>query len=413
MTESANLLASRMDLFNEILAALENMKGSMESPLLFIFWGSRGSGKTAFLEVVKEKLSTHPNVKVLGFWNANESTASSLSNSIKASMGQADSGTKLIFIDNMDSFLQDSSGTELFGFEIDTLLPLIERQDAIILTGSQVQINFWQEYGVRVRQENHQLTPLVADEIQEVLQGTDLDKDHVNAITFGHPKLLELFLQHPDWTEKEASHYANDYFLDSLPERTKELTQRASVFPIFDIYVLRKIMEEDREDDDNVGDMLTWYNDQINELTQRWIVQFDSQVGAYRFTDDAVRKLISRNVQITSHKEFTRIHEIAAEYYQEEAENTSYLAQLFVSAIYHLAQASAAKNKENPGSVCLRWVKEMQNRWLGAKWEQVLHAWKSGSGNETVKDEINLLVGPKYFSKITELLSENKIKSEV
>lgn len=413
MTESANLLASRMDLYNKIQDALKNIKDSFDNPLLFIFWGSRGSGKTEFLNTVREKVSTHSGVEILGSWNASKFTSSTLSDSIKESLGKAGSGTKLIFIDNLDAFLQESSGTELFDFESEMLLPLIERQDTVIIAGSQVEINQWQEYDVRVRQENYQLAPLSLAEIQEVLRETDIDKDHANSITFGHPKLLDLFLQQPDWTEKEASQYASDYFLDGLPEKTKELTQKASVFPVFDIYILRKITEADMEADERAqGDMLTWYNDRINELTQRWIVHFDAQVGAYRFTDDAVRRLISRHMQITSRKEFIRIHQVAADYYQEEAKNTSYLAQLFVSAIYHLARAHVTKSKESPGAVCLHWVKDMQTRWLGANWEQVLHSWESGSGNETVKEEINLLIGPKYFSKITELLSE-KIKSEV
>jgi hypothetical protein len=390
------------------------MNGSLDSPLLFIFWGSRGSGKTSFLEMVKEKMSADTDVNILGLWNANEFTASSLSSSIKASVHDAGSGTKLIFIDNLDSFLQDSSGTELFGFESDALLPLIERGDTLIVAGSQIEINLWQEYDVRVRQENHQLCPLIKAEIQEVLQGTSFDKDQINTITFGHPRILKLLIEHPEWTENEASQYASEYFLEGLPEKTKELTQKASIFPVFDIYILRKIMEDGNENaEEEQGDMLTWYNDRINELTQRWIVHFDSQVGAYRFTDNSVRRLISRDVQIRFNEEFIHIHQIAAEYYQEEAKNTSYLAQLFVSAIYHLAQAQTTESKENPGAVCLRWVKEMQTRWLGANWEQVLHAWETGSNNETVKDEINLLIGLKYFAKITELLSKNKIRSEV
>lgn len=414
MTESANLLASRMELYNKILAALKDMKESMDSPLLLIFWGSRGSGKSTFLNTVREKLSTQADLEFPGFWDAaNKFTASSLSSAIKESMGKAGAGTKVIFIDNLDSFLQDSSGQDLFDFESDTLLPLIERQDTLIIAGSQIELKLWQEYDVHVRQENHQLPPLIETEMQEVLQGANVDKDHINTITFGHPRILEMLRLHPDLTEKEASQYATNYFLDGLPDKTKELTQKASVFPVFDIYILRQIMEVEPEGDEKVqNDMLTWYNDRINELTQRWIVQFDSRVGAYRFTDDAVRKLISRNLLLTSQKEFIRIHQIAAEYYQEEAKNTSYLSQLFVSAIYHLAQLHAARNKDNPGAACLRWVKEMQTRWLGANWEQVLGAWESGSGNESVKDEINLLIGPKYFSKIKELLSA-KIKSEV
>jgi energy-coupling factor transporter ATP-binding protein EcfA2 len=413
MTESANLVASRLELYNKTLAALEDRKKSADSPLLLIFWGSRGSGKTTFLNTIREKLADHPGVEIAGFWDAGEFSGSSLSSVIRESMGKAGSGIKVVFIDNLDSFLQDSSGQELFGFESNMLLPLIERQDTIIIAGSQIEIKLWQEYDVRERQQNYQLPPLIETEMQEVLQGTHFDKDHINTITFGHPRILELLRAQPELTEKEASQYATNYFLDGLPDETKELTQKASVFPVFDIYILRQIMEgEPRGDEKAQNDLLTWYNDQINELTQRWIVQFDSHVGAYRFTDDAVRKLISRNVLLTAHKEFIRIHQIAADYYQEEAKSTSYLSQLFVSAIYHLAQLHEARNKDNPGAACLRWVREMQTRWLGANWEQVLGAWESGSGNESVRDEINLLIGPKYFSKITELLSA-KIKSEV
>jgi len=300
----------------------------------------------------------------------------------------------------------------LFDFERDTLLPLIQRGDTIIIAVSQIEINLWQEYDVRVRQENHQLTPLRLDEIKEVLLETDIDSHHAQTITFGHPKILEEFIAHPKWTEKEASAYANKYFLEGFPTDIKELTEKASIFPVFDIFILRKIMEDETDDDqEDKTDMLTGYNDKINELTLRWIVQFDVQAGAYRFTDDAVRRLISRNTELTLNNEFIRIHQVAAKYYQEEAKNTLYLAQLFVSAIYHLAHSQSGKSKGTPGAICLRWVRNMQNKWFGANWEQVLSVWESG--NHAVSEEIILLIGSKYYSKITELLSENKIRSEV
>jgi GTPase SAR1 family protein len=415
MVKPVNLLSSRMGLFKRILSTLKDGKKSPDSPLLFIFWGSRGSGKTTFLNTVKEKLSSNSDVEILGLWDAKDLTVrKQLSNSIRENLGKKSSKTKLILIDNLDALLEDTSGTELFDFESNTLLPLIQRGDTIIIACSQIEINLWQEYDVRVRQQNHQLTPLRIDEIQEVLHGTAIDSDYAHAITFGHPKILEEFLAHPDWTKKEASAYAHKYFLDGFPNDIKELTEKASIFPVFDIFILRKIMDGKTEDDKkDQTDMLTGYNDKINELTRRWIVQFDIQVGAYRFTDDAVRRLISRNTELTFNNEFIHIHQIAAEYYQEEAKNTSYLEQLFVSAIYHLAHAQTSKSKDKPGAICLRWVKEMQNRWFGANWEQVLNAWESGSGNNTVKEEIILLIDPKYYSKITELLSKNKIRSEV
>ena len=430
MTKPVNLLPSRIDLFDKIQSAIkeaEEIDKAKEAqeidktkevqkpeppPLLFIFWGSRGSGKTTFLNTVEEKLSANSDIEILGFWNAADFTASTLSSSIKETVDKKSSKTKLILIDNLDSLLQDSSGKELFDFESNALLPLIQREDTIIIAASQIEINLWQEYDVRVRQENHQLTPLKIDEIKEFLLETNIDSDHAQTITFGHPKMLEEFIAHPKWTSKEASAYANKYFLEGFPADTKELTEKASIFPVFDIFILRKVMEDETEDDQkDQTDMLTGYNDKINELTRRWIVQFDVEAGAYRFTDDAVRRLISRNTELTLNNEFIRIHQVAAKYYQEEAKNTLYLAQLFVSAIYHLAHSQRGKSKGTPGAICLRWVRNMQNKWFGANWEQVLSVWESG--NHAVSEEIILLIGSKYYSKITELLSENKIRSEV
>jgi hypothetical protein len=181
---------------------------------------------------------------------------------------------------------------------------------------------------------------------------------------------------------------------------------------MFNIYILREIQKDREGDRMGQDDLLTWYNERINELIRQWIVQFDTQVGAYRFTDHAVRRLIARDFAMNHVREFRRIQKIAAEYYQEEAKGISYLPQIFVSAVYHLAQTQKALTQEDRGDYCLRWMKDMRNIWRGARWEQVLKNWENGVGDSSIVEELESLIGQKYYSRITKILQENIDTSE-
>ena len=154
---------------------------------------------------------------------------------------------------------------------------------------------------MRVRQENHQLPPMKADEIKEILQGENLNEQRAYEITFGHPKMLEFLMAHPDWTEKEISQHAREYFLEGFTDEIKELAYIASLLPLFNTFILRKIQNKNMDDDNS---LLLTYNEQVNELTRRWIVRYDTQVGAYRFTDSSVRRLLALNFRMKDHARF-------------------------------------------------------------------------------------------------------------
>jgi hypothetical protein len=406
------LLAPRLPLLDLIFKAQEKLV-TQDVPLLLTFWGSKGCGRTTFLNVVRERFTNKNEIDIAGFWDASKTEVSNLSRAVLISVANQSSKYKLVLIDNLDALLLKADGGDFFEFESNTILKLIERGDTLIVTSSQIEINLWQEYDVRDRQENHQLVPLKLEELEEVIGEANISSEHAYQMTFGHPKMLEALMSHRNWTEKEISHYAQKYFLENIHEQTKELARIASLLPVFNIYILREIRKESENNKSEQSDMLMWYNDRINELTRQWIIQFDSQVGAYRFTDSAVRRLIARDFSLNSNEEFHRIHSVAAEYYQEETKSISYLPQIIVSAIYHLAKMQISLTEEKRGAYCLRWIRDMYDSWRGARWEQVLESWESGANDYSIKEELRSLIGSRYYSKITETFQENKDSSEV
>jgi hypothetical protein len=402
------LMASRLNLINKIIRALGKMENP-SSPLLLVFWGSRGSGKTTFLEEAKRRLSSEPDMAIAGLWDLSKSKFQELPEKILKTIRNKKSKYKAVFIDNMDILLKDPSGKDFFDFENKAILPLIEQGDTLILMGSQVELSLWQEYDVRLRQENYHLGSLSLDEIKEMVKGTKFDAETVYKLTFGQPKALEEYLSHPKWDEQDTARFASNYFLEELPKETRNIAQMVSLFPAFNVYILRKAQGDENKEDDG---LLALYNEQINELTRRWIVQFDTDSGAYRFTDNAIRRLLALHYALSRPKQFKQIQHIAAEYFQEEAKSASFLPQIIVSAIYHQAQASRAQSEGKRGAHCVKWVESMRDYWNGANWKQVIEKWESGDGNKELKNEIISLIGTRHHQKISEIFSQYKKEME-
>jgi hypothetical protein len=403
------ILAPRVPLLNDLVKA-QSQLADRTGMLLLNFWGSRGSGRTTFLQAAQKRLLRNPEMSLAGEWDASLMNVAELSTAIRNAISVQKGKYKLVLIDNLDSLLMhDADGSDFFEFESKVILPLVEKEDTLIVTGSQIEITLWQEYDVRVRQENHQLPPMKADEIKEVLQGESINEQRAYEITFGQPKMLELYMAHPDWTEKEISQHAREYFLEGFTDEIKELAYTASLLPLFNTFILRKIQKKNTADNNS---LLMAYNDQVNELTRRWIVRYDTQVGAYRFTDSSVRRLLAQNFKLQDPTRFEGTHKIIADYFMEEAGGVSYLSQVFVSAIYHLAQSKCSLPIETRGATCLEWIKTMKLTWLGARWDQVLKAWETGAGDYATREELTTLIGSKSFSKITAILTKNN-KAEV
>lgn len=407
-THSNALMASRLNLAEKVLDALGKMSNGA-SPLLLVFWGSRGSGKTTFLEEVNKRLSAKVNVGVAGFWDLSKTTAKGLPPKILKSVGNKKEAYKTVIFDNMDVLLKDPSGRDFFDFESSLVLPLVERGDTLIIAGSQLELSQWQEYDVRLRQENHQLGPLSLDEVREMVKDGKLGAETVHNLTFGHPKVMEEYLAHPKWKKADAARFASKYFLEELPAETKEIAQIASLFPAFNVYILKKSRGDGNSEDDA---LLARYNGQINELTRRWIIRFDTDSGAYRFTDNAVRRLLALDYGLKQPKRFAEIQRIAANYFQEEAKSAAFLPQLIVSAVYHQAQTVRAQASGKRGAHCVKWVRSMRDHWNGANWKQVLQKWESADGDPELKDEILSLIGEKYHKKIAAMFSTYREEME-
>jgi hypothetical protein len=403
------LLASRQKLLTQVFDALQNMD-SPTTPLLLVFWGSRGSGKTTFLKEAEKRLSSDPDVGIAGVWNLRDDEFSKLPELILDAVKAHTAKHKVIILDNLEALLQDVTGSDFFDFENKAILPLIEREDTLILAGSQIELNLWQEYDVRFRQCNYHLAPLSPEEVKQMLEGTTFDEQAAYQLTFGQPKMISTHIAKPRWTEKQISDYAVDYFLEGFPAEAKEIARVASLLPAFNMYVLRKVRGDEKNEDEG---LLNWYHDNVNELTRRWMVQFDIDIGAYRFTDNAVRRLLSTDYLLSKPDQYDRIQSIAAEYYEEEAKGAAFLPQLIVSAVYHQVQTNRALSQAKRGDLCVSWIKRMRNFWNGANWEQVLSMWESGLNSNDLKDEIMSLIGEKHFKKITQMFLDYKREMEV
>lgn len=403
------LLASRQKLLNEIFMAKGNMD-QPTTPLLLVFWGSRGGGKTTFLKEAEKQLASIPEVGIAGFWNVEGHDFAELPVLILSAVMSQSAKHKVVILDNLEVLLRNVTGEDFFDFENQAILPLIERGDTLILAGSQNELNQWQEYDVRFRQCNYHLGPLSLDEVKQMLEGSKFDSSLAYRLTFGQPKMLSMHIKEPKWVEKEICSFAVDYFLDGLQPETKQIAQIASLLPAFNIYVLRKAKGDDKDEDEG---LLNSYHDHVNELTRRWMVQFDADIGAYRFTDNAVRRLLALDYLLSNPEHYDEVQMTAAEYFEEEAKGAAFLPRLVVSAVYHQAQTNRKVSKTKRGELCITWIKRMRNFWNGASWEQVLSMWDSGLHSSELRDELISLIGEKTFKKISQMFLEYKVEMEV
>jgi hypothetical protein len=395
-------LASRQTLLNEISKVMSSMDQST-TPLLFVFWGSRGGGKTTFLKEAEKQLASEPDVGIAGFWTIEEykeDKFAELPELIRSAVQAQPARQKVVILDNVESLFETVTGEDFFDFENKAILPLIERGDTLILAGSQNELNQWQEYDVRFRQCNYHLDSLSLKEVKQMLEGTEFDPRVAYRLTFGQPRMLSVHMKEPQRTDKEISHEATDYFLENLEAEPRQIARIASLLPAFNIYVLRKIRRDDNSEEEG---LLSRYHDHVNELTRRGMVQYDADLGAYRFTDDAVRRLLALDYRFSDAKQYDEAQEIAAEYFEQEAKGAAFLPCLIVSAVYHQAQTNRKLSQAKRGDLCIRWVRRMRNSWNGANWEEVLSMWESCLNSTELRNELVSSIGEKTFKKITQM----------
>jgi hypothetical protein len=142
-------------------------------------------------------------------------------------------------------------------------------------------------------------------------------------------------------------------------------------------------------------------------------VFWDVSIGSYRFTDSAVRRLLTRWVLNDTPERYQEIQQMAWEYFQEEAKGPGYLHLHLVSAVYHRAQTMRLQASRDVGETIIKWVKDNVEDWQSARWSDVLVAWQSGAGEESVRQEIEHLIGVKNFSAIeAEIIKASQMQAE-
>ena len=381
------------------------------APALLNFWTYRGGGKTTFLHHVAKALSA-PEVEIIGPWDVLGSKFEDLMSEILMAVSESSKAKKVVLLDNIDVLLRQAGGKAFFDFERQLILTLLGRNDVLVITTSQIPITQWREYDVRIHQKNHQISALSEQDVEKIAKTFSLDSRSLYKQSLGYPQLLAWLLEESAISEKAWSQRIIDYFLKDLPEDIRELAVVASLLPIFDVAVLRDVLPAQKAGKDE--SMYADYIDRIRELIGIGLVRWDMHLGAYRFSNSIVRRLLARSFGILNPERFREVHQGAAAYYKAESRRAGYLHYVFVSALYHLAyHLQFTEGDLIVGDRCQKWVENHINQWMGTNWEAVQEAWLDGGGDVMVKQELQVLLGPENYTEITRILEEAKQTMEV
>lgn len=377
---------------------------------LLNLWAARGGSKTMLLQQMGERLDAVEGSSVLGLWDLETGDAVQIQREVLSAVEAAKSAKKVVLLDNLDALLRGDEGEVFFHFEEETIHRLIEREDVLIIVTSEIELRQWHEYDVRAAQKSYRIPPLTAEEVAPLATKWAIPPEHAFELTMGHPQALEWLRNQPDISEEELAAKSQDYFLDGLSTESRRLALAACLLPSFDVAVLRRVLPPDQADpstefseSESTGMYLDYF-DQIRELMGAGLVAWDIESGAYRFTDGAIRRLLARSVRLGQPETFDHIHREAADYYSAEARHAAYLHYSLVNAIYHLAQAHRSEGRPKVARRCDEWVQSNLKRWIGADWAAVIRTWQTGIDDDSLKEEIQALIGLDAFSEITRLL---------
>ena len=411
-TEHKQLEQSRISLVTFAVKALEQLEKGDFSPTLLTFWGSKGMGKTTLLENMHWNFTkSHPNLSVK-LLNVEGQNLDEIQDSLSRDASDGENlEINVLLLDNIDDLLRRSiDGEAFFEFEQEIILPLIERSKTIIIATSQIELNQWREDDVRVRLVSTQIPAWEENEVAAMAQKAGMDANEVFALTFGQPKAVSWLLENQNLSAKELAGKAASYFLEGIPDEARDIARIICLMPVFNAFVLQKMVNTDPSKPEvPYIQCLAW----LKEYIRRGLVFWDVSIGSYRFTDSAVRRLLTRWVLNDTPERYQEIQQMAWEYFQEEAKGPGYLHLHLVSAVYHRAQTMRLQASRDVGETIIKWVKDNVEDWQSARWSDVLVAWQSGAGEESVRQEIEHLIGVKNFSAIeAEIIKASQMQAE-
>jgi hypothetical protein len=307
-----------------------------------------------------------------------------------------------VLLDNFDLLLRnDIDGSDFFALEREIILPAVEKGSCLFIITSQIELTQWREDEVRQCQQSFLIPSFSRRETNTFIQKRGLDSRSVYDLTFGHPKAIDWLWKEPGLSEEDISTKAFDYFLEGLAPDIQQLAGQVCLMPLFNPFLLHSIESEGTS---GAGILYLKHLDQIRELIGVGLVYWDISVGAYRFRDNAVRRLLARRLRLRNPQPFQNVNEIANEYYQSEARSAGYLHRHLVCAVYHKANTLRGQENNDVSEICWNWVCENLTNWIGAQWPEVLEMWVSGNHDPAFAEEMKDLIGLKAFEKITDCL---------
>ena len=396
------LAESRQPIINAVFAAMEKLKLSKKTSLL-ILWGGRGAGKTLLLNSIEERIRTSDLNIVTQRWDIEQDTLDEIRARISECSDAAEAEQfRTVLLDNFDLLLRDNpDGDDFFDIERDVILPTVEKGSCCFIITSQIELTQWREDEVRHCQQSYPIPSLSRQETKALSQKIGVDSTNVYDLTFGHPKAIEWLLEEPGLNAEAISIKAFDYFLEGLPPDIQELANQICLMPLFNPYLLRLIASQGNS---GPGILYLKHLDQLRVLMGVGLIYWDISVGAYRFRDNAVRRLLARGVQLHDAQLFHYVNETAKQYYQSDARSAGFLHRHLVSAVYHLANTQLAKDDHNIGAICLDWVRGNLTNWSGARWNEVQEMWNSSNHDPALAEEMKDLIGIAFFDAIADYL---------
>lgn len=396
------LAKSRQAIITTILTALEELTTSKNSGLL-ILWGGRGVGKTLLLDITEESIEASNSKTAVQRWDLSQHSPDDIRTRISNCINATESNqSQVVLLDNFDLLLRnDPDGSDFFDIEREVFLPAVEKGSCLFIVTSQIELTQWREDEVRLRQQSCEITSLSRLETNTLIPKLGLDTKKLYDSTFGHPKAIDWLLKEPKMSEEELSIRAFNYFLEGLNPGIQKLAEQVCLMPMFNPFLLRLIASQDDSD----GSILYLNHlDQIRELIGVGLIFWDISIGAYRFRDNAVRRLLARKVRVREPQLFRDVNKIASDYYKAEARSASFLHRHLVSAVYHLANTLIANNDYENDKKYISWVCDNLSHWIGAQWDEVLKMWVNGANNPALSEEMKDLISIESFEKITDCL---------
>ena len=401
-SEITDIVASRRKFLEKIQSKI---KGT-----LYILWGSWGSGKSWTLKQIAllyKKSKRH--CGYIDFSNLVNSTdklhlavLQQYSQAIGLVLPEQDKDIDALaaqivqnaqttptnfLIDNLDCLLRQNEEV-FYWMERVLISPLLALAGSQIVATSGIPIQRqWRDYETRRRCQTLHIQPFDRDDLTQLLNLDDAGiVEYAYQVTAGHPKAIEWYreiigmneinvLNAPEvqrhlW-QQEISKRAKDYFLGKLPQDLAQTASLLSHLRWFNVALLRNLMPDAKAVDDS------FYLEKINRLNRAGLTTWDINRGAYRFTDPAVRLLLSEYERGKDPQKCAETHRLSHEYYAGETRYVEYLSDTLPEVIYHYLwwKTTSGTSLSHAAQSCLDWLRsEPYLEWRRAEsqnWEEV------------------------------------------